>query len=139
MQSSPKTNETISRDVEELAKNINLPLRPTEAVWKKTLRNNEDGLVPGPNDYYLSAVLKFDDADAEKIAGQEKDDFEKGAVEIEEWFPEELKKIGKDFDGEKLLSGEKYDVKNFSRAPFSNGTLVRVSGTNYFILNLHST
>lgn len=145
MQNSPEKTETkneINTNIDELAKNVNLPVRPSEAVWKKKTMDNESGAVPGPNDYYLTAVLKYTDADIEKLkdaTGQNKDEVSKGIIELEQWFPEEIKKLAKDIDGEKLLPGEKYDAEKFMRSPFRNGTLSRIEDSNYFVLNLYST
>lgn len=145
MQNSLEKNEMkneTNTDIDELAKNINLPVRPSEVVWKKKTMDNEQGAVPGPNDYYLNAVLKYSDADIEKLkeaTGQNKDEVSKGIIELEEWFPEDIKKLAKDIDGEKLLPGEKYDAEKFMRSPYRNGTLSRIEGSNYFVLNLYST
>lgn len=138
MQNPPENKDVISKDIDELAENINLPVRPAEAVWQKKTLGNPESRVPGPTDYLLVAVLKYDDADIEKVTGQSTEKAVKGVGEIQDWFPEDLKSRAQDFDNEKLLSGEKCDAKSFARAPFLNGTLLRVNGSNYFILTLFS-
>ena len=138
MQNSPENKDVISKDIDELAKNINLPVRPAEAVWQKKTLGNAESRVPGPTDYLLVAVLKYDDADIEKVTGQSTEKTVKSVGEIQDWFPEDLKSLAQDFDNEKLLSGEKYDAKSFARAPYLNGTLLRVNGSNYFVLTLFS-
>lgn len=140
MQNSPENKENISRDIDELAKNINLPVRPSEAVWKKKALGNPESRVPGPTDYLLVAVLKYDDAGIETLKAKiGQNETVKGIAEIQDWFPEDLKNLARDFDNEKLLSGEKYDAKSFARPPYLNGTLLRVNGANYFVLTLFST
>ncbi len=138
MESSPENTETISKDIDELAKNINLPVRPAEAVWKKKTLGNPESTIPGPSDYLLVAVLKYDEAEIEKIIEQTKEKPVKGVVQTEDWFPEDLKNLAQDFENEKLLSGEKYDTKSFARSPYLNGTILRVNGSNYFVLTLFS-
>lgn len=142
MQNSPENKNDIETDIDELAKNINLPVRPSEAIWKKTKKDNEQGRIPGPNDYYLIAVLKYSDSEIEDLkekTGQNKEEFTRGIDELQDWFPEEVKKLAKDIDGENLLPIEKYDAGAFVKSPYSKGTLSRVEGSNYFVLNLFSS
>lgn len=140
MQNSPENKDVINSDIDELAKNINLPVRPIEAVWTKKTLGNPESRVPGPTDYLLVAVLKYDDAGIETLKAKiVQSDTVKGVAEIQGWFPADLKNLARDFDNEKLLSGEKYDAKSFARPPYLNGTLLRVNGSNYFVLTLFST
>src|SRR5688572_2219875 len=48
MQNPPENKDVISKDIDELAENINLPARPAEAVWKKKTLGNPESRVPGP-------------------------------------------------------------------------------------------
>lgn len=141
LQNTENTQEDVSTDIDQLAKNINLPVRPAQVVWKKKTMNNEGGDIPGPNDYLLTAVLKYSDADIGKLeekTGRNKNETAQGTAEIEEWFPADVKSSAKEINGEKSLTGEKYDAKAFARSPYNNGTLLRVGNSNYFVLKLFS-
>lgn len=141
LQNTENTEEKVSTDIDQLAENINLPVRPEQVFWKKKIMNNEGSDVPGPNDYLLIAVLKYSDADIEKLeeeTGYSKNESANGVAEIEEWFPADLKASAKETDGEKSLTGEKYDAATFARSPFNNGSLLRIEKSNYFVLKLFS-
>lgn len=125
-----------SSDVNALAQKIELPVKPLEAVWLEEKLGNPDNNVPGPTDYRLTAVLKFSETDAEKLP--EKINSEKlpgGLVEIEKWFPEDLKNKA----GESMkLNGTKYDADAFLRSPYTQGTITRIENSNDFVLRLLS-
>lgn len=126
---------SVSSDVDALRQKVELPFAPLEAVWLEEKLGNPDNSVPGPTDYRLTAVLKFSNSDAEQLMkkiGAEK--LPGGTIQIEEWFPSELK--NKAAGGE--LGGTKYDAGEFSRSPYTSGTISRVENSDYFVLKLLS-
>ena len=134
-------NSEVKSDIETLSKQINLPVLPVEAKWTAETLDNSKGAVPGPTDYRLTALLKYDEKGAKELVQRlEAEGAEKslGNVEISQWFPEEVKKEAKTIDDRFVLEGAKYEPDLFLRVPYTGGKLIRVGETNYFVLNLFS-
>ncbi len=116
-------------------------MRPIEAKWTADTLDNSKGAIPGPTDYRLTTLLKYDEKGAKelvKILEAETDERSLGNTDINEWFPKEVKKEAKTLDDRSFLEGAKYQPDSFLRAPYTGGKLVRVGETNYFVLNLFS-
>ena len=124
-------------DAEELAKIIKIPYETEEALWKiepgATIPNSNHGET-APK---LIAVLKFKSEDAQKIVEQA----EKSkpatdrALNVENWFPPEL--IAKSQEsGDETVNGNVYSAAEFAQTPYQNGSLTRITGTDYFVLEL---
>ena len=133
--------EGASADIERLSQQITLPVRPAAALWRQEVLGKQNSSVPGPTDHRLIAVLRYDEQDAralvEKVGGESKE-ANVGNVDVEPWFPEEVKKLARKNDDGAMLEGAAYDADSFLRAPYSSGKLVRVGETNYFVLKLLS-
>jgi hypothetical protein len=133
--------EGASADIERLSQQIALPVRPAEALWRQEVLGKQNSTVPGPTDHRLVALLKYDEQGAralvEKVGGESKET-NVGNVDVEPWFPEEVKKLARKDDGGTILEGAAYEADSFLRAPYSSGKLVRVGETNYFVLKLLS-
>jgi hypothetical protein len=141
MNESNARNVEVKTDIEGLEKQINLPVRPSEVKWTAEVFDNSKGAVPGPTDYRLTALLKYDDRSAAELMGKlrtEIVDTSLGNADVKSWFPEEVKKEAKTIDGRTYLEGEKYSPAAFLNAKYRNGNLIRVGNTNYFVLNLFS-
>jgi hypothetical protein len=126
-------------DAEELGKHIKIPYETEEALWKI----EENAKIPNANHGEtapkLIAVLKFKSADAQKIveqASQVKPATE-NSVSVENWFPPEL--IAKSQEsGDETIKGTVYAPNDFAQPPYERGTLTRITGTDYFVLELFS-
>ena len=124
-------------DAEELGKLIKIPYETEEAIWKL----ETDARIPNANHGEtapkLIAVLKFKSADAQKIVEQAEQ--YKPAVEtsinVESWFPPELIAKGQE-SGDETIKGNRYAPNDFAQPPYQNGSLTRISGTDYFVLEL---
>jgi hypothetical protein len=141
MNESSAPNVEVKTDIEGLEKQINLPVRPSEAKWTAEVFDNSKGAVPGPTDYRLTALLKYDDKSAAELMEKlraEIVDRSLGNADVKSWFPDEVKKEAKTVDGRTYLEGEKYSLAGFFKSNYRNGTLIRVGSTNYFVLNLFS-
>ena len=139
MTADPKKN--VSTDIEALSQHISIPVRPVEATWLQETLGKHETSVPGPTDYRLSAVLKFDSPDIPTVLeklGRSGSEASYGNVEIEAWFPEELKALAQTRDGETILEGARYSPDLFLRSPYSGGKLIRVGQSNYFVLKILS-
>jgi hypothetical protein len=139
-ESTAQTTE-VKTSVEDLEKQINLPVRPSEVKWTAQVFDNSKGTVPGPNDYRLTALLKYDEAGAAELIKKLSTDIidrSLGNSDVQTWFPDEVKNAAKTVDDRKFLEGAKYSPRAFFRAPYQNGEFIRVGTTNYFVLNLFS-
>ena len=141
MNQSNAQNAEVKIDLAELEKQINLPVRPSEVKWAAETFNNETGAVPGPNDYRLTALLKYDEksvAELTKKLESETAEKSSGRTDVKTWFPDEIKNQAKTVGGRQFLEGEKYPIESFARGNYRNGVLIRVGTSNYFVLNLFS-
>lgn len=141
MNQSNAQNVEVKTDLAELEKQINLPIRPSEVKWMAETFDNETGAVPGPNDYRLTALLKYDEKSAAELTRKiesETADKSFGRTDVKSWFPDEIKNQAKTVDGRQFLEGEKYPVDGFARGNYRNGVLIRIGTSNYFVLNLFS-
>jgi hypothetical protein len=131
-------SNTVKDDVDELEMIVKLPFHPEEAVWREeTLGKPGDNRVPGPTDKKLVAVLLFLREDADKIVAQAQK-YKPAAPAIissESWFPAELIAQSQ-MSGDETLKGASYPANDFYNAPFTDGKITRIEGTDYFVLEL---
>jgi len=111
-------------NLEELKLLINVPYETEDLVWKK--EDNSEKIV---------AVLRFSPEDADKITSGSGPAKGKVSISPESWYPSELT-AQSETSGDNGLDGTAYDPKLFVLAPYSQGRLIRVDGTNYFLLEL---
>lgn len=111
-------------NLEELRMLINVPYETEDLAWKK-----EDGSEK------IVAVLRFAPEDADKVASESGPAKGKVSLSPESWYPGELT-AQSETSGDSGLDGTVYDPKLFVLAPYTQGRLVRIDGTNYFLLEL---
>lgn len=143
MTESSEKKAKVESDIAALEKQIKLPAgaRPVSAKWTAETLDNSEGVVPGPTDYRLTALLEYDEKGAAELTRRlesQKSEKSLGNAELESWFPESLKKQAATVDGRTYLEGARYPANEFLRSPYQNGTLIRVGETNFFVLNLSS-
>lgn len=128
-QSSNSNTRAVKDDVAELSTMINFPEQPEEGVWREESVNQKGKK--------LTAVLKFsNEGVAKTIASAEKrKPAERTEVDVEEWFPEELTAQSQ-LSATETLKGNVYAANDFYNAPYTNGKLIRIQDTNYFVLEL---
>jgi hypothetical protein len=120
-------------NADELAMIIRLPAEPEDAVWRDEPAGAGSGLAARK----LTAVLLFSPANADKIVsaasahGAKQDT----KIEVASWYPTELISQS-ELAVEPDLPGEAFSGADFVQEPFTIGKLTRVSGTDYFILEL---
>lgn len=92
-----KTEVVTSKDITKLEKQLNLkPAQPDSVQYKLTINNNSFGTVPGPSDYYLEAVLYYNDSIFKRIKEEYNNvdynapGFKKEAFNFK-WLPENIK------------------------------------------------
>ena len=117
---------------------IRLPFPPEDVDFREdALGKTNNDRVSGPSDKKLAAVLLFKKEDADKIVAQA----EKykaptpETINTESWFPNELTAQSQT-SGDKSLKGLSYAANDFYNAPYSDGKLTRIEGTDYFVLEL---
>ncbi len=115
---SPKTN------IEELGVIINVPYTAEDIVWKES-----------PSHKKLTAVFRFSPADSDKIVAEAAKVRPPQSVTMdnETWYPDDLIAQG-NISGDDTLKGTSYAANAFLQEPFNEGRVVRIEGTNYFIL-----
>lgn len=129
-------------DTEELHEIIKLPFEPDEeaTVWRETplADKNSDNRIPAPTDKKLVAVLKFSKEDTEKLvelASTHQPPPQIAETTTETWFPAELT-AASSLSGNQTLKGTAYSAEDFLKTPYSNGRLIKINETDYFILEL---
>lgn len=119
-------------NIEELETTVTMPVHPEEALWREENSGN-------PNAKKLTAVLNFLPEDSAKIVAQA--ETKKAAVQttipVETWFPAELI-AQSELSGDDTLKGNIYNAEQFFKPPFTDGRLIRMENSNYFVLELFS-
>ena len=128
------TQKAASDKVEELGMLVILPVEPEETVFR------EDAVVPADGNQYtkkLTAVLKYSAVDAEKLSAKIEASSPplSASISTESWFPAELI-AQSDLSGDDTLKGDSFAAADFYQAPYTEGKITRVEGSNYFILEL---
>jgi hypothetical protein len=103
---------------------VNIPYPSEDTVWKES-----------PSKKKLIAVLRFSSPDCDRLAADSEKYGRPASVTIENesWFPDDLIAQG-DLSGDDTLKGIAYPANAFLQEPFNEGRLVRIEGTNYFVL-----
>jgi hypothetical protein len=117
---SAKTN------IEELRMSVNVPYEAEDIVWKETAGRKQ-----------INAVLLFSSQDANKIVAEAAPRQAPQNVKLssESWFPAELI-AQSEMSGDDTLNGIAYAADGFYQEPFTAGRIVRIDGTDYFVLEL---
>jgi len=113
---------------EELDLLITFPYEAEDCVWKAT-----------PDKKEITAVLHFDTVDTGKLAadverirpGQEV------TIPAQAWYPSDLV-VESDVHGADQLRGKAFAADPFFKEPFNSGRLIRIEGTDYWVLELHA-
>jgi hypothetical protein len=117
---TPKTN------VEELGMLVPVPYQVDDLVWKEY-----------PNQKRLLAVMRLTPEDAKRLIDEASAQGQPTGVAIrfEQWFPDELIAQGQ-MSGDSQLKGQAYPATAFFQPPYNTGTVARVEGTDFFVLDL---
>ena len=117
-------NNAANSNLEELKLLINVPFETEDLVWKK----DDDGKK-------LVAVMRFSPEDADRIAEDSGPSQGTASISPESWYPSELT-AQSETSGNNGLDGSLYDPKLYFLPPYTKGRLIRIEGTNYFLLEL---
>jgi hypothetical protein len=117
---------SVKTNTEELSMLINMPYEADDVAWKQKAHNK------------LTAVLLFSSEKANKIAAEAAQHQPPKNVTLssESWFPPELI-AQSDVTGDDSLNGVSYAADAFFQEPYTSGRIVRIDGTDYFVLELN--
>jgi hypothetical protein len=101
-----------------------MPYEAEDIVWRSDAKS-------------VTAVLRFDQVDTTRLVAEAEKirPPEDVSVPLRAWFPDELVEKS-DMTGSDTLNGKSYAADQFFQEPFDGGRVVRVDGTDYFILEL---
>ena len=111
---------------EELGLLITVPFEAEDCIWKQDASTKR-----------ITAVLRFDAEDTGKLAAQ----VEKirppqdASIPMQTWFPGDMI-VDSDLRGDDQLRGKAYAADPFFQDPYVSGRLLRVGGTDYWILEI---
>jgi hypothetical protein len=113
-------------NVEELSLLVNVPYQVEDIIWKENAAHKK-----------LTAVFRFSPEDSAKLVA---DASLRGAPQnvtltAATWYPAELN-AQSDMSGGDSLRGIAYPADAFFQEPYTTGRIVRVEGTDYFVLEL---
>lgn len=116
----------VKSSVEELGLQINVPYEAEDITWKEDAQYKK-----------LIAVLRFSPADSNKLVAEAEKVKQPLPVTItlESWFPDELI-AQSEMNGDDSLKGVALAADSFYRAPYTDGRITRIEGTDYFVLEL---
>lgn len=118
----------IRSNVEELGLLVNVPFETQDIAWKEDAVHKK-----------IVAVLLFAPADSAKLVAEAEKirPSEPVSLPSQTWFPAELIAQSETGGGD-VLNGRSYAANQFFQEPYTNGRIVRVENTDYFILELSS-
>ncbi len=114
----PKTN------AEELGLHVRMPYETEDIAWRMS-----------PDKKRILAVMRYSSADAERLVNEAGSQGDQVSVEAEPWFPEDLI-AQSEMSGDSALKGTSMPATAFLQPPYGVGKITRVTGTNYFILEV---
>ncbi|MGQ0540587.1 MAG: hypothetical protein ACT4O9_01900 [Blastocatellia bacterium] len=123
--------KTANDNIEELGMIVRLSLEPEEVVW------HDEPVADRPQERKLTAVLLYLPANATKIISETSKHGPpvSSTITVQDWYPNELISQN-DLADEQGLKGTTYRANEFVKAPFLEGTVTNIDGTDYFILEL---
>ena len=112
--------------VEDLSLLVNMPFDAQDVTWKQSKDQKK-----------ITAVLRFDPEDTTKVTAEcEKfGPVQDASVDAQSWFPDELTEQS-DLHGDAPLKGKAYPANPFFQDAYQSGRIVRIEGTDYFVLEL---
>lgn len=116
-------------NIGELETTIKIPYKPEEAIWR------EETLAQSGKK--LTAVLNFTAENAGKIVAEAepKKAVTQTVIPVETWFPAELV-AQSELSGDDTLKGNVYSAEGFFQPPYTDGRLIRMENSTYFVLEL---
>jgi hypothetical protein len=114
-----------SDDSDDLAEFIKLPFIPEDVTWQQ---------IEVQGGKKIFAVIRFESKDTPLVLAQSQAG-EKAELAAERWFPQELT-AQSDISGDQVLHGTTYATNAFYKDPFNKGRVIKLDGSDYFIVEL---
>jgi len=113
-------------NVEELGMLINVPYESDEVFWKDDAAHKK-----------IVAVLRFPPNEANRLIAdaQKVKPAQPVSINSESWFPAELV-AQSEMSGDDQLNGQAYAADAFFQDQYNQGRVIRIEGTDYFVLQL---
>jgi hypothetical protein len=124
VQTQKQIGET-SDDADDLAGIINLPFIPEDVIWQQLEVQGGRKII---------AVIRFNPQDTATLLAQSQAG-EKAELAAERWFPQELT-AQSDIAGDQVLRGTVYTANTFFKGSFNKGKVVKLDGSDYFIVEI---
>lgn len=107
---------------------INFAWETEDLAWKKDEARKT-----------LTAVFRLSPEDAKKLTEQlaARSPGAPKEVQVEDWFPAELVAQGESAGGSSV-EGTAYPANDLYQAPYEQGTISRIDGTDFFVIELSS-
>lgn len=120
------SSNTANGNAGELGMLINFTWEPEDLTWN---RNEQKKLV--------TAVFRLDADDQKKLLEQlaAKPQGARKEIQLEEWFPAELIAQGESAGGSSV-SGNAQTAEDYFQPPYNEGTITRIEGTDFFIIEV---
>lgn len=134
MNSANATNQAAANsnaagsNVEELGLLVNIPFETEDIVWKQHAANKS-----------VVAVMLLTPQNAERLVNEATAlrSPEPVIISSETWFPAEL--IAQSgISSDDNLKGNAYAANSFFQEPYTNGRIIRIENTDYFVLELNA-
>ena len=115
-------------NAEELGMLINFAWETEDLAWKKDESKKT-----------LTAAFRLSPEDAKKLSDQlaSKGQGAPKEVAVEDWFPAELIAQGETTGGS-AVPATAYPAADLYQQPYTQGTISRVEGTDYFVIEVHA-
>lgn len=125
---SSQANNAAKTNVEELALLINVPYESEEVFWKDDAQHKR-----------IVAVLRFPANEAQRLIAdaQKIRPPQKVTINTESWFPPELV-AQSDVSGDDTLNGQAYAANAFFQDAYSDGRVIKVDDSDYFVLEMNA-
>ncbi|MCU0496493.1 MAG: hypothetical protein MUF87_03970 [Anaerolineae bacterium] len=137
-QSSTPIPDMARQDASILANYLDLTAFPTSkaVLWQQYTMGTNTSNVPGPTDYYIVAILEFDQSTEPLLTSLglavERTGVYLAPSFIREWFPSEIiNAFESDTDGNLVLQTTAYQALPILKSPFSYGYIFAVGNYLY--------
>jgi hypothetical protein len=123
---SATSSDAAKTNAEELGMLVNLPYESEEVYWK----NDESKKK-------ITAVLKFKPEEVNRVVADAVRVREPESVALtpENWYPPELV-AQSELSGDDTIKGKSYAATVFLQDPYNDGRIVRIDGTDDFVLEV---
>ena len=131
------SQEKVREGLDELQGLITVPAEPEELLWTEEVLDDEAAAKLGQKSgtRRLLAVFRFEPGTTDDFAPMFSGVGVAASMEVEDWFPAELNAQGQ-AGGGGSVKGTAVGADRFFKPPYSQGRLIRIDGSSFYILEL---